>query len=246
MNIKKKLLLDATPDSTLNTAASYYWGMDTSSYKGDDAMQDWFSNSPFYYTGFYLAPAPHHPDTSWMGARATLSSQGWGFLPIYVGRQENSPFLSHDKSYLNASQGTSDAQDAASLASDAGFSSNYIYLDIEQGGTLQYSIEYIKAWAQEIYTNTSYWPGIYCSHTSTNQIQSALAQSSSGSFVRYWVTNLSGNGSTAGSGTAPNPANSGTSNATAWQLVQNYTKTYGSHSIYIDINSSTMADPSQV
>lgn len=215
----------------------YYWGMDASSYPGDNKMQDWRNNSPFYFTGFYLAPAPYHPDTSWMTKRDILLGQGWGFLPIYVGRQS-------DSSHLTAYQGRQDAQDAATLASNAGFPSlSYIYLDIEQGGTLSDSfITYIQAWVQEIQSNTDYRAAIYCSYFQTaDQIKNALNDNR----VRYWVFHLSWTCSSAGTGTAPSPANSGVSYATSWQLAQNCSKTYGTSTINpVDINTSTMADPS--
>jgi len=103
-----------------------YYGFDKSDYPGDDVMQAWWTNSPFYFVGFYLAPAPHHTGTGWMNKRATLKSQGWGFLPIYSGRQISD-------SNLTEQQGRTDAQNAATLARNAGFSYNtVIYLDIEQ------------------------------------------------------------------------------------------------------------------
>ena len=236
MDAKKKLLLGLSKDAAIDTTC--YWGMDASDYPGDEKMQNCWSNSLLYYTGFYLAPAPYHPDDSWMNRRGTLSSQGWGFLPIYVGRQA-------DSSHLTEQQGIDDAQNAAQLASNAGFPSlTYIYLDIEQGGTISDDfITYIKAWVNEIQTNSSYWAAIYCSYYDTaDQIKAALDDSR----VRYWVFHLSWSCSSAGTGTAPNPANSGVSYAITWQLVQNCSKTYDSSTISpVDISSSTMTDPSR-
>ena len=40
---------------------------------------DWYrSNCGFRYTGFYLAPAPSHQNTSWMNRREYLAAQAWG------------------------------------------------------------------------------------------------------------------------------------------------------------------------
>ncbi|MDF2519694.1 MAG: pSRTUE45c [Clostridia bacterium] len=210
--------------------------MDVLQYPGDEVMQDWWSNSPLYYTGFYLAPAPYQSYTGWMNKRETLVNQGWGFLPLYVGRQS-------DSSYLTAEQGKIDAQDAATLASNAGFPSlSYIYLDIEQGGIISSKfIDYIKAWVSEINTNTSYWSGIYCSYSDTaDQIKTAIGSTT----CRFWVFNLNYTG-TPGSGTAPDPTNSGVSFATTWQLEQNISKTYGSNTRTIDVDTSSLIDPSK-
>ena len=45
--------------SAAGGGGAYHYGMDTSLYQGNAAMQAWW-NSPFCYTGFYLAPAPYH------------------------------------------------------------------------------------------------------------------------------------------------------------------------------------------
>src|SRR4051812_22938462 len=99
-------------------------------------MQWLKSNTNLAWTGFYLAPAPKHSDTSWMpafapdGYRTALQRMGWGFAPVYVGRQVGSPSLS-------AQQGTTDGQDAVNLSILAGFpNQTTIYLDIEEGGVL--------------------------------------------------------------------------------------------------------------
>lgn len=145
----------------------YFLGMDRSTYPSDAVMSEWFIQSPFFFTGFYLAPAPHHSNTGWMSKRSTLVNQGWGFTILYVGRQAG------DGSLLNSTQGRTDAQNAASLASQAGFGVNkVIFLDIETGGTLSSAfINYIKGWADEIWNHTIFNLGMYCSYSSTaNQI----------------------------------------------------------------------------
>ena len=110
------------PRITAEQGASFY-GMDLAAYPGDDVMQAWWNNSPFYYTGFYLGPAPYHPDTSFMDERQVLVDQGWGLLPIYLGRQADS---------CNLDQGIEDGDDAVNLAASAGFPrNNVIFLDIE-------------------------------------------------------------------------------------------------------------------
>lgn len=86
--------------SSAPAAANPPWlGFDISAYPGNSAMQTWWSSSPYYFVGFYLAPAPHHGNTSWMSRYNTLIGQGWGLVPIYVGRQAG------DGSLLTAAQG---------------------------------------------------------------------------------------------------------------------------------------------
>lgn len=74
-------------DATQELSAVYDYGFDRYAYPGDTEMQGLWTNTSLAFTGFYLAPAPDHSDTSWMGKRAKLKSMGWGFVVIYVGRQ---------------------------------------------------------------------------------------------------------------------------------------------------------------
>lgn len=213
---------------------SNYWGFDVSYYPGNAAMNAWFNK--YKFTGFYLAPAPTHTDTSWMNKKNYLDSIGYGYLPIYCGRQEGS-------SNLTTAIGKSDAHAAANLASTAGFPSNsYIYLDIEEGGLLSSNfINYIVGWVSEIENHTNYSAGIYCSYSQTaDQILNATG----GYAVRFWVYHIDTT-ITPGSGSAPSPSNSGISYARAWQFRQNYSQTVGGYTISADYNTSMYSDPSQ-
>jgi hypothetical protein len=58
------------------TAATYYLGFDRSTWPGTSVMSDWWTNTPLWFAGFYLAPAPNHPNTSWMTRRSVMKSQG--------------------------------------------------------------------------------------------------------------------------------------------------------------------------
>lgn len=234
-----------------------YYGFDKSDYPGDDVMQAWWTNSPFYFVGFYLAPAPHHTGTGWMNKRTTLKSQGWGFLPIYNGRQISD-------SNLTEQQGRTDAQNAATLARNAGFSYNtVIYLDIETGGTLPNNfLNYIKGWIDEIYHKTAeFYPGVYCSYSQTaDQIKNYIG-SSLGSITKFWVWNVNcppSQGCNLNS-TVPDPSGSGVSYARAWQYAQSpkpsginctgysdtqCNKTYGGYPLSVDLDIATSKDPS--
>ena len=232
-----------TDDNTVannNTAPSYgssifsngssFYGMDLATYPGDDVMQTWWNDSPFYYTGFYLGPAPEHPDASYMDKRQVLVSQGWGLLPVYVGRQARSR-------YLSAQAGAGDADDAAGLAASAGFPSNTaIFLDVETSHSLTDGyLSYVSAWVNEI-QNQGYAAGIYCNTCNASQISNALSGN-----VEFWVAHYTGYSLPS---CIPSPADSGVSFARAWQFVGDSYLTYGGISLDIDFDTSIYTDPS--
>lgn len=196
-----------------SAAAVFYLGFDRFTYPGDAVMSNWWSTTPLYWAGFYLAPAPHHSDASWMTKRSTIRAMGWGCAPLYVGRQVGD-------SNLTAAQGTLDAHNAATLASNAGFpSQSFIFLDVETGGTLSTAfVNYIVAWASEVAIATNYHPGVYCSYNSGAQLNSAFG----GLIVRFWCWRL---GCPPSPGChlavpAPGPTGCGFGLAQLWQYAQ--------------------------
>ncbi len=228
-----------------------YSGFDISSYPGDNLMQAWWNNSPFNFVGFYLAPAPNHSDTSWMSKKSHLESMGWGFTPVYVGRQSGN-------SNLTYSQGESDGANAVSLAEQAGFTNGTIYLDVETGGTLSSNfLSYIEGWTNYVGSSKSpFTVGIYCSSYETaNQIYNSPS-----TVHDWWVFNVNCSpspGCTTPSG-APSPTSSGVSFASVWQYAQSpkpggiscsgYTNgecmfTYGGYSLDVDLNTASTNNP---
>ncbi|MGD0152609.1 MAG: S-layer homology domain-containing protein [Thermacetogeniaceae bacterium] len=220
----KKALLGKPADNNL------YYGIDASPYPGDAAMQAWWNNSPFFYTGFYLGPAPYHPDASFMYQRQVLVNQGWGLLPIYVGRQA-------DSQHLDPQTGISDADDAVTLAVYAGFPSNTaIYLDIETPHPLTGSyMNYVTAWNREVQSR-GYGVGMYCNAVNANQIRSALAGN-----VYVWAAHYTENNLPS---SALIPADSGTPLADVWQFSGDSNLAYGGYPLSIDLNVSKHPDPS--
>jgi hypothetical protein len=145
-----------------------YLGFDRSGYPGDDVMQSlWDSVPDLTYVCLYLAPAPSHGNRAWMDAAPSLQSMGWGLLPTYVGQQ----VIGAGSHTVTADQGVRDAQDASALAGAAGIGNGgVIYLDIENGGQMpQNQVQYVTAWMQEVYANTPYLGGVYCSSVGTAQ-----------------------------------------------------------------------------
>jgi hypothetical protein len=236
------------------TVTRFYYGFDISTYPGDSQMSTWWTSSPFYWVGFYLAPAPHHSNTSWMSKRSTLKNQGWGLAPIYVGRQAG------DGSKLTTAQGITDAQNASSLASQAGFPSNaFVFLDIEQGGTLSTAfMNYIKGWINELFNNTPFNVGVYCNaYQTAAQIRAAVPTIG----VQFWCVNVNCPPSQGcvGVGTPPDPHGCGVTYSGDWQFAQspkpggincpgytggNCSQTFGGVTLLVDLDTSYFANPS--
>jgi hypothetical protein len=219
-----------------------YAGFDISIYPGNAILQWLKANTNLAWSGFYLAPAPNHPDTTWMPAfdqtsvRTSLVGMGWGLAPVYVGQQVGS-------AQLTADQGTADAQDAVALAQSAGFpAATVIYLDIEQGGALpDEMIDYFKTWVQGVF-NGGFNPGVYCSYLSANQLNQADAR------AQVWVWHLGAYSCQNDANNpypAPDPATSGSVIALLWQYLQNCPiGAGGGASITVDLDSSSLQDPS--
>ncbi|MDO9336908.1 MAG: DUF1906 domain-containing protein [Caulobacter sp.] len=204
-------------------------GYDQSAYPGDSWMQWLRSDSPIAVTGFYLAPAPYHSDTSWMPTRARLAAAGWGFLPVFVGLQDGA-------SSLSGSRGTTDGQSAASLMRSAGFASgSTVFLDIETGGPISGPFEaYIDAWVAAA-DGAGFTPGIYCSHNLISWAQPKVS--------RIWSFHIpDAGGQTFDPGNLP--TGSIDAGAVATQYRQNvYLEGYAHAAV--DLNVCAAADPSR-
>jgi len=180
-----------------------------------------------------------------MTKHAFLQGLGWGFGPLYVGQEVSGK--------VTAAQGILDAHDAASLANKAGFAKeSIIFLDIEQTGPPHAAtLAYYGAWVAELVANTSYSPGVYCSH-----LDVAQALFNADSRPVFWVWNLSdftcdptkpGHIPRTPPFPTPNPKSSGLSFAQIWQLAQGSQcgiNAGGSSLTPVDFDSSVASDPS--
>jgi len=196
-------------------------GFDRLEYPGDQSMIDLIGNTNLRWCGFYLAPAPNRPSSTWAGKRANLAAVGWGFAPIYVGQQQidsGKPTLS---SVLTSAQGAIDGGAAANLAMNEGFSSgSVIYLDIETGGPVQQeTFEYAGAWQTQV-TTAGFRAGIYCSYV----VLDALRQNAVVRTLFFWIFQLRDQGSQNGTYSSPFPtpdlAVTGVGAASVWQYAQ--------------------------
>jgi|SRR6188768_776954 len=216
-------------------------GLDTSVYPGDAIMSGLLASTNLTWTGFYLGPAPSHPNTSWMNKRSALLQQGWGLAPIYVGQQESGPG-SHQ---VNGAQGTTDGTNAVSLAQQAEFPPDtIIYLDIEQGGPLSPPMrDYVQRWCAEVKSG-GYTPGAYLSHLSAASARQAVPD------LKLWVFRLKQadfNVDKSEPFRDVPPSESGVTDAVAWQWAQNcrIPAPNGGKQL-VDLNVASTKDPSRV
>jgi hypothetical protein len=213
------------------TAGTTYYGIDLTPYPGDNVMQAWWNHSPFCYTGFYLGPTAYHPDASFMYKRQTLVNQGWGLLPIYVGRQS-------DSEHLDTPTGIADADEAVNLTVYNAFPhSTTIYLDIETGLPLSGSyMNYVTTWANEVQAK-GYDVGIYCNTRTADQIRNSLPGAA------FWVAHYTGDNLPV---SVLEPADTGVSYAGSWQFTGDSSLAYGGYPLSVDLDVSAYRDPSTV
>ncbi len=215
-------------------------GIDTSIYPGDAVMTRCKAETNLEWCGFYLGPAPSHPNASWMTKRSQLVSMGWGLAPIYVGQQQSGPGSHH----LDAAHGDTDGADACALARRAEFpAGSVVYLDIETGGPLSAAaVAYLKHWAERV-QDGGYIAGAYLSHTSAASALKAVPE------LKLWVFKIKH----ADMGGAKNPpfrqaapSGSGVAGAIAWQWAQNCKIPVNGNQLVVDLNVANTTDPSQV
>jgi hypothetical protein len=218
---------------------TFFLGFDTSIYPGDNAMQTLRAQALMAFTGFYLAPAPSHPNASWMQKRAFLHGLGYGFAPVYLGQQAATGPGSHN---LSAQQGTIDGRNAAQLAATAGFpAQSVLYLDIETGPPMSPNyLAYYSAWVQAV-VDSGFTPGAYCSHLLVNQVH----QRDPRAVIWTFKLQVPNGHHFAPPLPVPNPALPDAPNATVLQYAQNCPLTVGGLTLNVDLDSSLVADPSQ-
>ncbi|MGA5764230.1 glycoside hydrolase domain-containing protein [Nonomuraea bangladeshensis] len=213
------------------------------------------------FAGLYLAPAPSHPDTSWMDAATVLQSTNWGVLPIYVGQQ----VIGAGSHVVTEAQGRLDGLNAAGLAADIRLAPQCVlYLDIENGGLMPADqVKYVKAWIREVHVNSNYWAGVYCSRSQTAQqvIDNVgdVVSDAGGHSVETWVYGPIDKGpSTIDLASEPSrdPVGSGFSAALVWQYRMSMngpidlkwadSQTGAQRQLgYVDLNCSSVSDPAR-
>jgi hypothetical protein len=251
-----------------------YLGFDANEYPGD-ALLPQFRQS-FAFVGYWLN---HPPGASpkdavnlhtWLGHRAALAEQGFGFLVLFNGRLEREL-----KSMAKASAlGASDARGAASTAQKEGFPSGAVlFVDQEEGGSMnEAQMAYLLAWFDGV-TAAGFRAGIYCSgmrasegHGQFTVTANYVRKHASPRHIVYFVYNdaCPPAPGCAYEKTPPPPSASGVPFAAIWQFAQSprrhdftrhcastynvdgncYAPGMGPGSPLIDIESATSPDPS--
>jgi hypothetical protein len=220
-------------------------GFDRLQYPGDATMTTLWTTTNLKWCGFYLAPSPSQPYTGWMSKRNSLTAQGWGIAPIYVGEQQTEPTPDRSSHNPSTAKGIIDGDNAVDLAIAADFPvGSTIYLDIETGGPIANNLkDYYLSWVSQVITR-GFQPGVYCSFLLARQF---LALDSRPVF---WAFNL--NKFPTGAGKqyktpfpAPEVNFSDLEFLTLWQLSQgiNLDLPSGILNTY-DLNSASVGDPS--
>lgn len=215
-------------------------GFDRSDYPGAAAMAWLKANTNLRWCGFYLAPAPSHPDASWMNAD-DADLEGWGFAPIYLGQETTGPG-SHK---VNAAQGAFDGADACKLMTTAGFDKGaVVYLDNEAGPPMLTPMrEYVGAWCDAVGAG-GYAPGVYCSFM-LGAVTKALRPN-----AKIWcfhVRTVSQHSVPGEIFPTPDPSTSGFSGSNVWQLDDEAAipcPMASGNRLVVDLNSADSADPS--
>jgi hypothetical protein len=200
----------------------HYLGFDRNDYPGDKLLPD--LHRTFSYTGYWLNNPPGASSNSWLGKRALLKANGFGFLILYNGRLDKE-FKGKDA----AAFGRSDAAAAVSAAKREGFGPGTIlFLDQEEGGRLlPEQSAYLFAWIEAV-RGSQYKPGVYCSGIpvaeGSGKITTAeqIASHEGNKGVALWIWNDQGPPAPgcAMPGKSLGPASSGISNALVWQYAK--------------------------
>jgi hypothetical protein len=252
-----------------NPPSQTYLGFDANDYPGDDALPA--LRRIFTFSGYWLNAPPGAKTNPWVGRRAALLRNGFGFLVLFNGR------LSKElKAPVNPNDlGVTDGELAVAAAVREGFSAGngtVIFLDIEEGGRMLPSqIKYIEGWSGRA-TSSGFVAGVYCSGMKVREDKGQTITTADDIHERapvaaYYIYN---DACPPSPGCAylknpPSPSQSGFSAARVWQFAQsprrrNFTvhcsATYSSDGncyppvaaaagrILLDLDSSASPDPS--
>jgi Domain of unknown function (DUF1906) len=144
------------------SVAGGYRGFDRNDYPGDATMAS--MHDTFAFTGYWLTNPPGEDANSWLGKRALLKQQGWGFLVLANGRLDAEILKAQKHGTTPADLARKDAAIAIAAARTEGFPPHTIlFLDQEEGGLLlDEQAAYLLAWTEAVAT-TDYRAGVYAS-----------------------------------------------------------------------------------
>jgi hypothetical protein len=214
-------------------------GFDCSDYPGDQVMAWLRANTNLAWCGYYLAPAPSHSATSWMGKRGALNAAGWGIAPLYVGEQ----VIGHGSQHPSGAKGQTDGVDAVALMRQEQFpAGTHVYLDLEDGSLPGALRLYVEAWIDAV-APSGYQPAIYCSHVIADAVVTARPATPIWAFK---VTTTADHNLDGTHFREVDPAGSGFGAARMWQLEQNAligVPLLRSGRLKVDLSSALVPDP---
>jgi hypothetical protein len=151
----------AAAQQTTPSPANYV-GFDANDYPGDAALPA--LRRQFAFTGYWLTNPPGASSNPWVGKRAILLRNGFGFLVVANGRLDKEILKSAHSGKAAAALARADAATAVAAARREGFPPHTIlFLDQEEGGRmLPEQAEYLLAWTEAV-AQTGYLPGVYAS-----------------------------------------------------------------------------------
>lgn len=152
----------ATVDASSGPAENGYIGFDRNDYPGDSAMAA--MHKTFAFTGYWLTNPPGEQANTWIGKRALLRSQGWGFLVLANGRLDAEILKAQKAGTSAAMLGQHDAATAVDAAKREGFPAHTIlFLDQEEGGRLlEEQAVYLLGWTEAV-ASSEFRAGVYAS-----------------------------------------------------------------------------------
>ncbi len=145
-----------------------YLGFDRNRYPGDPALK--LLRQTFSFSGYWLNTLPNETSNTWEGKRQVLTSNGFGFLVLFNGREYRELKAPADPRTL----GNSDAAVAVRAAKKEGFlEGTVIFLDQEEGGRMRPEQRaYVYAWIDAV-NASGYRAGVYCSGIPANESSGA-------------------------------------------------------------------------
>ncbi len=252
--------------ATLCCASAAELGFDRNLYPGDATLAQ--LHRTFAYAGYWLNNPPGDGASSWLGKRAILRQNGFGFLVLFNGRL----YRNLRGAGLAERLGEADGNLAAELARKEGFpEQSILFLDQEEGGRLvPEQVAYVLAWMDAV-AKRNYGLGVYCSGINVREgdgtvINTAeqLRDQARLRPVHFFVYNdaCPPSPGCAYPREVPDPRRSGIEFAEVWQMAQSPRRraltarcgsTYSPQNlclapgtaIDIDLSSATSADPSR-
>ena len=118
-----------------SSSARNYSGFDANEYPGDASLPA--LRRQFAFTGYWLNNPPGASHNAWIGKRALLVKNGFGFLVLFNGRLNKDILASQKRGTRPEAFGQADAALAVAAARREGFPPGAIlFLDQEEGGRM--------------------------------------------------------------------------------------------------------------